>query len=245
MQKSFISSCIIALMLFTSCKSIYIKQESHKTTTQSVQLGTVGEQKDFVLEQDYNHTAIPKYKKAVKVQVDLIAFNKASFKAFTKAKTAQSKDIAIHYVDSLAKKPKYLKLEIADRVSILNALNSKENRDVFQFLENKKNAHVVTSVSMALNESDLVAVQNADEVFLEMQGIKSYGLRTYKNKKAQQTILFNQGVIFAYQTSSCCWKQNDKYQLEIVDLAEGNDDCPNRTSRSSKRAKKEINYYKF
>jgi len=236
---------ILSIFFFTSCKTISIQNESHTKIDQNIQLGTVGEQKDFILEQDYNQTAIPKYKKVVKVQIDVIDFNKQSFKSFLKAKKSQSKTITVNYLDSLDQKPQYLKLEIADRVTILNALNHKENKDVFQFLENKKEAHLVTSIALALNKSDIEAIYKADEVFLEMVSKKSYGLITYINKEARQTILFNQGVVFAYQTSSCCWKQNDKYQLEIVDLVEGSDMCPNKTYKSSKRAIKEIDYYDF
>ena len=222
-----------------------MQQESQNTTTQQIILGTVGEQKRFVLEQDYNHTALPKYKLPIKVNVNAIVFTKPTFKAFSKAKVSQSQNVSINFVDSLHTKPKFLKLELADRITVLNALNAKENRDVFQFLQNKSEAHLVTSISIAFNTKDITTLINAEEVFLEVDGIKNYALKTYKNGELQQTIQFNQGIIFGYQTSSCCWKQNDKYQLEIVDIVERNDQCPNKTYKSSKRAKKKINYYKF
>lgn len=244
-MRKFIFLTIIASVLFSSCKTVYIQQEANKITLQSLQLGTVGEQKNFVLEQDYNHTAIPKYKKTIKVKVDLVDFNKTSFKAFTNAKRAQSKNISVNYVDSLANKPKYLKLEIADRVAVLNALNSKENKDVFNFLHTKKEAHLVSSIALAVNVNDITAITTADEVFFETTGIKNYALKLYRDKTVKQTILFNDGVVFAYKTSSCCWKQNDKQQLKIVDLVEGNDKCPSNTYRFAKRANKKIDYFKF
>jgi len=240
-----ISILVVFIFCFTSCKTISIQKEAHTKTEHNITLGVVGEDKQFVLKQDYNHTAIPEYENGIKVQVSNMDFNKTSFKAFTQSKMYQSKNVSVNYIDTISNKPKYLKLEIADRVGVLNALNSKENTDVFQFLENKKAAHLVTSITMALNESDLAEIENADEVYLEMVGKKSYSLKTYKNEKEQSSILFNQGIVFAYQTSNFCWKQNDKYQLEIVDLVEGNDKCPNRTYKSSKRAIKKIDYYDF
>lgn len=235
----------LVLLLLVSCKSADINKEAHRITSQNLQLGTVGEQKDFILEQDYNQTAIPKYKRPIKVQINVKDFHKQSFKAFLKAEKSQPKAVTVNYLDSLDQKPQYLKIEIADRVPILNALNNKDNADVFQFLENKKEAHLVTSIALALNKSDIEAINNADEVFLEMVGKKSYGLKTYIKNKEQDTILFNQGVVFAYQTSNFCWKQNDKNQIEIVDLVESKDKCTNRTYKSSKRAIKKIDYYDF
>ncbi|WP_290698282.1 hypothetical protein [Lacinutrix sp.] len=235
----------LIVAFITSCKTISIAQDYQKTTTQNIQLGTVGEQKNFVLEQDYNHTALPKYQTPIKVNVSVLDFNKTIHKAFANAKENQNQAITVNYVDSLKRKPKYLKLEIADRVAVLNALNSKENKDVFSFLETKTEAHLISSIALALNPNDLIAITAADEVFLEVTGIKNYALKLYKNKLVQQTIMFNDGVVFAYKTSSCCWKQNDKYQLEIVDLVQGRDKCPSDTYRFAKRAKKKIDYYKL
>lgn len=235
---------IIAILVI-SCNTLKINQEFQKTTTQNLQLGTVGEQKDFILEQDYNHVALPVYNIPIKVNVSPLNFNKSTYNAFTKAKPSQAQNVAVNYIDSLDTKPKYLKIDIADRVAVLNTLNSKLNQDVFQFLKNKDQAHVITSLAVAFNNNQLDVLTQADEVLLEVTGVKNYALKAYKDNKLQQTIMFNEGVVFAYKTSSCCWKQNDKYQLEIIDLAEGNNKCPNQSYNSANRAKKEINYFKL
>ncbi|NRR91371.1 hypothetical protein HSX10_07325 [Winogradskyella undariae] len=245
MRKLLFISPILLLFLFYSCHTIYIGEESQKTIKQNLQLGTVGEYKGFLLEQDYNHTAIPKYKNPIKVQINFEYFNKASIKAFNKAKLSQTKKVRINYMDSMVNKPRYIKLEIADRVSVLNALNAKENIALFQFLKTNNTADIVTSVSMALNESDLTAIENADEVFLERAGKKSYALKTYINNEEQKTVLFSHGVVFAYVSSNFCWKQNDKYQLEIIDIVESSDKCTRSTYKSAKKAKKQIDYFKL
>lgn len=239
------SIALILVTFFISCKSIKVNQEFQKTTTQNLQLGTVGEQKDFILEQDYNHVALPVYNIPIKVNVSPLSFNKSSYNAFVKAKPSQTQKVAVNYIDTLDAKPKYLKIDIADRVVVLNTLNSKTNQDVFQFLKNKDQAHVITSLTVVFNNNQLEVLSQADEVSLEVTGVKNYALKAYKDNILQQTILFNEGVVFAYKTSSCCWKQNDKYQIEIIDLAEGNNKCPNQSYKSANRAKKEINYFKL
>ncbi|PWH83985.1 hypothetical protein DIS18_05405 [Algibacter marinivivus] len=236
---------LLTITCLLSCKSISVHQEFQETTTQNIQLGTVGEQKKFLLEQDYNHTALPKYQKQVKVQVSLVDFNTSTFKIYQKAKPFQNKTIVVNYIDSIKTKPKFLKLEIADRIAILNTLNDKDNKDIFQFLKNKTEAHIITTISVVFNQETSDVLSHGEEVFLEQIGVNNYALKIYKNKIEEKTIYFNDGVVFGYQTSNACWKQDDKYQLGIVDLVENNDQCPNNTYRSAKRAKKKINYYKF
>lgn len=236
---------LIFASILVSCNSVKINQGFQKTTTQNLLLGTVGEEKDFILEQDYNQTAIVKYSTPIRINVSLFDFNKTTFRAFEKASKRQSAKLNITYIDSLDSKPTYLSLEIADRVSVLNALNSKENQDIFQYLQNKPNAHLVSNLTVAFNELFTDAIMNADKVFLEQDGVKNYSLRLYKDNKEQQSILLNQGVIFAYKTSGFCWKQNDKYQLEIIDVVKGENKCPSQSFKMSKRAKKKINYFKI
>lgn len=239
------SIALILVSFLISCKSIKVNREFQIKTTQNLQLGTVGEQKEFLLEQDYNHVALPVYNIPIKVNVSPLNFNKSTYNAFTKAKPTQTQNVGVNYIDSLDTKPKYLKIDVADRVAVLNTLNSKTNQDVFQYLKNKDQTHVITSLAVVFNNNQLDALVQADEVFLEVTGVKNYALKVYKDNTLQQTILFNEGVVFAYKTSSCCWKQNEKYQLEIIDLAEGNNKCPNQSYKSANRAKKEINYFKL
>jgi hypothetical protein len=231
--------------ILMSCNSVKINKSYQKTTTQNLLLGTVGEQKEFVLEQDYNQTAIVQYNTPIRINVSLLDFNKTTFRAFEKASKGQSAKLNITYIDSLDSKPKFLSLEIADRVAVLNALNSKENLDVFQYLQNKPNAHLVSNLTVAFNEAVTNAIMNADKVFLEQDGLKNYRLSLYRENKIVETILLNEGVVFAFKTSGFCWKQNSKYQLEIVDIVKGENKCPNKTYKLAKRAHKKVNYFKL
>ncbi|WP_407556481.1 hypothetical protein [Winogradskyella sp. 4-2091] len=236
---------ILLLILIYSCKTISVGDDNQVTTTQNIMLGMIGEDQQFILERDYNHTAIPVYNHPLKVQWNIQHFNKSTYKFFSKAAINQNTQFSIDYSDSLLNKPQFLKLELSDRVSILNALNSKINKEIKDYIFNKKDAHLITSISIALDKNRLKELLNADEVFLEATGVKSYALKTYKKGELQTVLSFNEGVIFAYKASNFCWQENDKHQLEIVDIVESTNRCPNKTYRSATRAKKKINYYKL
>ncbi|TXE15321.1 hypothetical protein ES692_17230 [Psychroserpens burtonensis] len=222
-----------------------VNGEHQALTKQGVILGTIGIDKDFIAERDYNTIALPNYENPIKVSASLVAFNKRTFKLFSEAQNTQSERVNISYNDTLDDKAQYLKIEIIDRLEILNSLKTKTNDDAFQFLKDNSRTHVITSVAIALDTLNIVAITNAQEIFLEITGVKTYSLNLYKDNSLQKKIFFNEGVVFAYQSSSPCWKQNDKYQLEIIDLVETNDKCPNNSFRSSNRAKKKINYFKL
>jgi len=235
---------LLLMICFVSCKTVSVQQELQQITVNSKILGSVGEQKDFVLEQSYNNIAFPNYQNPIKIDVTSVSFTKATFKMFLKAKEGQKSNVSVNYIDSLKVKPHFLKLKLADKVEIISALNSKYNKDIKDYLFNKNESHIVSGISLALNQNEMNTIINSDEVFLEHTGIKSYAINCYKNSELLQTLLFNQGVVFTYKTSSFCWQEDDKYQLKIVDITETNK-CPKSTSSSAKQAKKNINYFKF
>ncbi|CAI8199070.1 MAG: Uncharacterised protein [Formosa sp. Hel1_33_131] len=59
-MKKYLITPLIVVGLF-SCKTMTVQQELQTQTTQNLQLGTIGELKDVLVLQDYNHTAFPNY----------------------------------------------------------------------------------------------------------------------------------------------------------------------------------------
>lgn len=244
-MKCRISILCSLLVLMESCSTINIHQSSSTPTTQKLTLGSIGSSKDFILEKEFHNTAIPSYKAPIKVSVTAVPFNKQTFRTFTKAKTLQLTEVDIEYIDSLPNKPKYLQLQIADKVAVINALNDQENKAVKAYLSHGADANILTSISLALNQKDMEAIIGSDAVLLKEAGYKTYVLQLYKDAIKTQTIHFNQGVVFGYKTDNCCWQKGKTRQMNIVDLVGSHNDCPNGTYRSLKRAQKTNNYYKL
>lgn len=244
MKKHYILLSVIVIVA-NSCKTISVQNKQYQTTTQKVTLGSVGIDETFDLERTYTYSGIPNYSEPIKVQLTPIAFDKTIFNAYNRAKELQPTSIKVVYVDSLSNKPRFLNIETSDKIGLVRILNEVENKEIKSYLKNQKDSHVVTNISIVVNENDMNDLIKADEVFMAQTGQKVIGLKLFTDNKVTRTINFNDGVVFAYRASSACWKENDKYKLEIVDLVEGNNGCPNRTYSSAKRAKKKINYYKF
>ncbi|MBD0833790.1 hypothetical protein [Aestuariibaculum sediminum] len=233
------------LMLNFSCGTMNIGGFSKSSTTEKIVIGNIGDGKEFILQNKFKNSAFPSYKQPVKVSVSEIFFNNRSYQLFEKAKGFQSSNININYTDSISDKPKYLKLTLADKVGVINALNNDENHSVKTYLSHKKDVVLVSGVSIAFNKEDIKSIEDADVVFFIEKNYKNYVLQLYNSGKIAKELSFNQGVVFQYETLNCCWQKNTRQELNIVDLVTGFSDCPRETFRSIKRAQKKNTYYKF
>ena len=182
----------------------------------------------------YEEHTIPNFKQLIKIAVQQESFNKRTYKAFAK----------INSTDSTMQKRQYLRLDIADKVAVINALNDKANTVVKDYLSINPKAQMITQLSIVFDEAKHSALIVAEEVFLETNGVKSFALGLYTAGKKTQTLTFNEGIIFDYELSGFCWQENNKRKIQIVDMVDGRS-CPRKTYNAARKAKKRINYYKF
>ena len=242
-KKNFLLCGVIITVL--GCKTVAVNNTQQTVTTQYISLGSIGLDKDFIIQSGFNNTALPNYKEPIKVSIEKVPFTKQTHKAFIKANTLQSYNVSINYIDSLDAKPQFVQIKIVDKVAIINALNDKTNSDIKAYLKYNTSANIVTSISIALNKENMDTVEKSDAVFLIETGFKTYALQIQKANQKPKIIRFNDGAVFAYKSSYFCWQENNKYQLQIVDLVNKCNNCPSKTYRNSARAKKKINYFKL
>ena len=235
---------LLLLCMASACKTVSINQETYRVTSDGVLLGSIGIGKDYVLEEDYTSTAFIEYQKSIKLSSSILRFTKKTYRLFIEASSKQSNGLGINYIDSLVQKPKFVQLSIADKVIVMEQLNNSQNEKLNDYLKIQPEANLITSISLALNQENLNQLQNAESVFLTQSGYKRFVIEFYKKKELIGQIEVNEGVVFAYETSSFCWKENNRRQLQVVDIVNG-DPCPKRTYSKSRKAKKEENYFKF
>ncbi|GAA4234260.1 hypothetical protein GCM10022291_13290 [Postechiella marina] len=214
-------------------------QEPQTNTQQKVSIGSLGSGKDFILQKNYNSAALPSYSKPIKVSVFIKPFTKQTYKSFLKASASQSEHVSINYTDSIKVKPQYIQFKIADKVELIEALNAKENLRVKTYLGHNSSTNIVTSISMAFNRANLDVIKQASGVFLIEYLSKQYALQLYKDGVKSEIIQFKEGVVFAYNTSNCCWQEDTRHRTNIVDIVDKYNRCPNKTFRSANKAKTE------
>jgi len=242
MIKSLSICCL--LLVFVSCKSTDLFQKE-QNTKQHITLGFVGLNKDYLLDKSYMNSAVPLLTKPIKLQVTQIPFRKKTYQAFLKAKTYQSDKVSVHFIDSLDQKPHYLNLKVEDQVVLIEGLNHKSNTAVKAYLKSQPDASIVNQVAIAFNENDLVAINNADSVFLIETASKTYSIGLYEDGKHVKTINLSNGIVFNYNTSNVCWEANNHFKINISGFVNQNQKCPSKTYSTASRAERRINYYKL
>ncbi|WP_298535912.1 hypothetical protein [uncultured Algibacter sp.] len=243
MKHTLFTLCLIALLM--GCKTTSINKASHETTIQRIPICSIGLDKDVVLQTAHNNVAWPVYNAPIKLVVEVVPFSQQTYKSFLNASAVQFNDIRINYVDSLESKPEFVTLKLIDKIAVLKALNTKENKSVKDYLSLNPSANIVTSVSLAFNEEQLKALKMAESVFLIEHTPKTYALELYSLKNEKQIISFNQGVAFAFKKQNCCWQEDKAHHINIVDFVQTNKNCPNKTYRKAKKAKTKVNIYKL
>lgn len=235
----------MCLFILSSCNTLTFRSESQNKTMEPLILGNIGSGKEFILQNKFNNVSYPTYTKPIKVSASKKPFDKSTYKSFLKAKQSQSNTVNIKYVDSIKEKPYYLELNIADRVTLVNALNDKINDDVKEYLSINPSANLITNLSIAFNQDHLKKVVQAKSIFLIEKPLKTYTLKLLTSNNKTEFLNFNEGIVFGYKTANCCWKENGTRELNIVDLVSTYSNCPNNAYRSANRAKKKINYFKL
>ena len=235
---------ILLCFLILSCKTISVNQQSQILTKTPVELGSIGLSSGTILSQNFESIAIPSFSIGLKLQVQSILFSNQSFKAYEKA-TELDKEGKLTFSDTLKVKPEYVRLQFIDRVAITTALNDTKNTGVRSYLETKQDAQIITSISISFSAEKLLLLQNASEVFLIQSSSKKFSLQLKSLDGKTQNLEFSDGVVFAYQMSSFCWKENDRHKLVIADIVSDSEGCPPNTHRKSHKAIQKDNYFKL
>lgn len=243
-MRKFVFSAYL-IFFFCSCSTLTINQQTQRTTSKKVLLSGIGVGSELLLENKYQNTAIVLYNQPIKVLATPISFTKKTYNAFVKAREHQPTDLNIRFVDSVSQKPKFIHLQVVDKVAILEELNSDKNLEIKNYLRVKHDARMVIAISMALDSEAVNAIVEAENIFLEQIRPKMYALNLFQEKKLIRTISFDEGVVFAYKTAGFCWQENQKHRLMVVDLTNQLSICPDNTYSNAKRAEKEFDYFKF
>ncbi|TJY37399.1 hypothetical protein [Pontimicrobium aquaticum] len=233
------------LLLLFGCKPITISQNPQNRSSQSIDLGSIGIDKNTILNKSFIYKGFPIYDEPLRLSVTFIDFTKHTYKKFRASKTVQASKLKVNYVDSLEVKPKYFSFRISDVVGLIKTLNSDNNINTKDMLEVNSNLGVVTNVLIAYSEEITKKINDANAVFLVQNGFNQYGFQLNTNE-TQEVIPINQGVVFDYKLSKCCWQESSKHELIIADLVDEGAKCPYKTFKSPKYIKEEEkDYLKF
>ncbi len=240
MNKIYYSFLLIAL--FISCKSVSVNNRLQRTTVAPVELGTIGLHEDQYPYDRFSITTVPPLDEKIRVKAVKHVFNKRKFNAYEKA--SPENRMQLQYIDSLPDKPEYIALQLIDNVTHTEILN--RDAALLDYLKPRTDAFMVTSVAAALHGAHIQAIHNAESVFLVYDNeIKKYYLEINNRDKTALKIRMEDMDIFAYGLSFFCWGENTKHRIEIKDIIEEHNSCPDGTYKKASKVKKKVNYFKL
>ncbi len=232
------SKCVVIcgiLLFLLSCRTITFDQNvTHTAIKTPVALGMIGLQEGTIFSSRFEVTTIPVLDQKVRVLPTVADFCRKTFKKYNKATPDNRQQVT--YVDSLEQKPRFVKLAIIDKLAYKNALVTDNNKKVLTYLKMQKEAHVVTTVTVAFAQETIQMIQEADAVFLTNKKQKQYSLELIRDNQPFATLDFNKGTIFAYELSRFCWGVDKRNRAILWDVVDQNSSCPGNSSKDAIRA---------
>ncbi|TPN87681.1 hypothetical protein [Aquimarina algicola] len=215
----------------------------HTAVKNPIALGVIGIQEKGIQFSEYQTIAFPEYKKRIRVHAVTTDFTAKTFSAYSKVSKNDAQQVK--YIDSIKRKPKFLNLELLDRITTIAELQEDYNSQTYNYLKGQQDITLVTNISMAVSQELIREIEQAETIFLKNGGYKQYQLELLKDHKTFKTILFSDTAIFAYGLSFFCWSENDKRQMILRDLVQEHSSCPKNTYQDTEKATQKTNYFKL
>nr|WP_299339495.1 hypothetical protein [Allomuricauda sp.] len=232
---------ILVGSLISGCSGYkHKKQESQLTLPE---LGNVVQTRGDMFYAAVAPTGIPQWP-TLKVEVQQMPFDQKSYTTYAKLMQKAARINSISYNDSLPYKPKYLRLQLTDKVALTQLLNSEEHAALRDYLALDDTYKLVTGLDLALTENELVTFLNAEAVQLQKDGFGSLKIVLINGSK-QFSYFFSELQVFDYRLASFCWGEDAHHRKMVRNLIPDGERCPKGTYLKARKLEKEATYLKF
>lgn len=221
---------VLILLTICSCKIVHFGENSSTALHTEPQIGTVGLKNKNLLGSSFKEMGVPQLKEKIRLSAEQKLFTKTILSNYNKKVQDSSKKLEI--IDSLNLRPNYFKIQISDKVGIIQELNSDENSRILEYLENTGENLMVTTLLIYFPDEIATSINNASEVYLVNNKKSAYSLELLNGDKTKAVIEFSKGVSFGYEFSAFCWSENTKHQPVIAAFRNKNGGCPGKTMKN-------------
>jgi len=229
-----------ALLIF-SCAPLQNIQEGKG---QIPVIGSIANEKKSLLGSEVHCIGKPHMIHALALSIREIPFTKSTYRTYQNRKIHNEEKGAVHYVDSLTVKPKYITLEISDRIALQTLLNHSDNSDVRSYLIKDEDYSVVSGITMVVNPELRRDFMASEALFLTETEHGVLGIALMNNKETV-TIPLPKAGIFDYKLSGFCWGENRYGEKQIEAIVSYGDRCPEGTEKDAHKLNATKNYLKL
>jgi len=239
MIKPFAGICLF--FLIWGCNTYKAKRQEHKL--QLPQLGTVVKAKGGVFYDAAAQIGVPNWQK-LKVTIQELPFNYESYTVYAKHMHRAGKINSIPYKDSLRYKPKYIRLQLQDKIGFAQLLNNDEHKTMRRYLSLDDDHRLVTTLDLALTEVEITEFQEVLAASLEKDQFENLIL-VLERVGATRTYLLKDLPVYNYGLSAFCWGEDQYHNMRIENLVAEDEKCPRGTYLKASKIQVDKSYLKF
>lgn len=232
---------VLAMVLF-SCAGHKAKYQEAALSLPN--LGSIVQTKGALWYALSEQVGSPQWDTPLPINAQELPFNKASYTTYTNYMGKAGKINGIAYTDSLPYKPKYLRLQVVDKIDLVTRLNSKNNTAVREFLENDHAYKIVTSLDVTMADAMLVQFLAASTISLQENTQMGAHLVLTHNKQ-ETKVAFSEIQVFDFGFSSFCWGEDRYHRKQIETILSGTQKCPKGTFKKAAKVESDRLYQKF
>lgn len=242
----YLSIFIVLITALAGCQTAVIKNEKYKISPATTELGSIGHGKSlFNLENDFSTNSFPQLQNKIRLDIQILPFTDKLNKAYLQKLEVNQAQEKINYVDSIPVKPEFVTVTILDLSGYANEINSTYNKNILTYLEDTKEAVMVTRIALTLSNEDIAKIRQADTYYLVNEQHRKFTVDLYKQGKKTDTIDLTSGVLLAYKLGRFCWAENDRHKWYVGDIVEDGHGCRGLTKYEVKQKKAETNLFKM
>ncbi|GMN06263.1 hypothetical protein MTsPCn5_16520 [Croceitalea sp. MTPC5] len=186
---------------------------------------------------------IPKWT-SLKVEVKELPFNIESYTTYARHMHRAAKINSIPYNDSLRYKPKYIRLQVQNKIDIAHMLNDDAHGEMRDYLSLDPDHRLVTSVDLALTELEIQEFLAINGAALKKDKLNNIVLVLYMDD-VERTYQLKDLPIFDYGLSAFCWGEDQYHRLRIENIVDEDLKCPRNTYLKASKIKSDKAYLKF
>jgi len=243
MKKYFhISAVLLTIALLSACGSY--KSEQQATRLTFPELGSLVHTKSELWYTSSEQIGQPTWENSLTVTAQQLPFNKTTYITYANYMANAGKINGVAYVDSLPYKPKYIRLQLLDKIGATVQLNNKVNRNVREYLENDNAYKLVTRMDITAPDATMAQLLDANEILMATNTAMGKHL-VLSNGNQEIKIGLSELQVFDYGFSSFCWGEDRYHRKQIEATLSENEKCPKGTFKKASKVESDRSYLKF
>tara|TARA_R110000796_G_scaffold81456_2_gene179408 strand:- start:5356 stop:6090 length:735 start_codon:yes stop_codon:yes gene_type:complete len=227
--------------LFLLSSTLVISCASYKSKLQTAaitfpELGSVVKKKGKLWYASSEQVGVLNFENPLLATAQVVPFDKSTFKKYAHAIESANRTTSIVYTDSMPNKPKYVRLQLLDKIGLTTLLNSADNTALRSYLENDPDYKLVTAITLTVADELQKRILEAEHILVQQDGAGKLSI-VLKNKQQTNELEGSHTEVFDYSYVSFCWGE-DRYHTKIIKaLVQDNKGCPNATYTKAAKVK--------